>query len=432
MKIELHDINIVKDASLLLNGLTVIAGENDSGKSTVGRVLFSTVKAVTEMKNYSLEKSAERIKRYVFLLQKHYVDLPEAAKVSIGDLISNNKTDMLEMLQIPEEREMFLDKMSSIVEGIDAMPRQKSFITNDLDNIRNAFEEMNNPQMIISKELNYQIKSEFMDQFCSSSASDSMVNLDMDGGCISYKVKNNVVKKGSVEVDVKNFFDDITYVESPLYLHLLDSFRGPVFGTSLFQSSTMRTPLHVLDFVEKIKNSLQGYNSSQKVDSLSITTSEIVGGTFCYDKEKRCIVYQKDGLAVKPINVASGIKSFGTLQMLLDGYCISNNSPLIWDEPENHLHPQWQVEFAKILVQIVHSGIPVVISTHSPYFLQAVRYYSAKYGIEKYVNYYLAETGKNGLSVIKEATDDLNEVFVKLAEPLNRVMNINEVRGTMK
>lgn len=432
MKIELHNINIVKDASLLLNGLTVIAGENDSGKSTVGRVLFSTVKAVTEMKKYSLEKSAERIKRYVFLLQKHYIDLPEAAKISIGDLISNNKTDMLEMLQIPEEREIFLDKMSSIVESIDAMPRQKSFIKKDLDNIRNAFEEMNNPQMVISKELNYQIKSEFMDQFCSSSASDSMVNLDMDGGCISYNVKNNVVKKGSVEVDVKNFFDDITYVESPLYLHLLDSFRGPVFGTLLFQSSTMRTPLHVLDFFEKIKNSLQGYYSSQKVDSLSITTSEIVGGTFCYDKEKRCIVYQKDGLAVKPINVASGIKSFGTLQMLLDGYCISNNSPLIWDEPENHLHPQWQVEFAKILVQIVHSGIPVVISTHSPYFLQAVRFYSAKYGIEKYVNYYLAETGKDGLSVIKEVTDDLNEVFVKLVEPLNRVMNIDEARGAMK
>ena len=81
----------------------------------------------------------------------------------------------------------------------------------------------------------------------------------------------------------------------------------------------------------------------------------------------------------RPINVASGIKSFGALQLLLDGYCISNNRPLIWDEPENHLHPHWQVEFAKVIVQIVNSGIPVMISTHSPYFLQAVRYYSAMY-----------------------------------------------------
>ena len=90
------------------------------------------------------------------------------------------------------------------------------------------------------------------------------------------------------------------------------------------------------------------------------------------------------------------------------------------------------MEFAKVIVQIVNSGIPVMISTHSPYFLQAVRYYSAMYSIEKYVNYYMAELGKDDMVSMKEVTDDLNQVFLTLAEPLNQIMNVDEVRGKLK
>ena len=88
--------------------------------------------------------------------------------------------------------------------------------------------------------------------------------------------------------------------------------------------------------------------------------------------------------------------------------------------------------FAKVIVQIVNSGIPVMISTHSPYFLQAVRYYSAMYSIEKYVNYYMAECGNDDMVSMKEVTNDLNQVFLTLAEPLNKIMNVDEVRGRLK
>lgn len=46
MKLELKNINKIRNASVELNSLTVIAGANDSGKSTVGKVLFSTIKAL--------------------------------------------------------------------------------------------------------------------------------------------------------------------------------------------------------------------------------------------------------------------------------------------------------------------------------------------------------------------------------------------------
>ncbi len=45
MEIQLKNIGMIKEANVKLDGLTVIAGENDTGKSTVGKFLFSIIKA---------------------------------------------------------------------------------------------------------------------------------------------------------------------------------------------------------------------------------------------------------------------------------------------------------------------------------------------------------------------------------------------------
>ena len=44
----------------------------------------------------------------------------------------------------------------------------------------------------------------------------------------------------------------------------------------------------------------------------------------------------------------------------------------------------------------------------------------------------MAECGNNDMVTMKEVTNDLNQVFLTLAEPLNKIMNVDEVRGRMK
>lgn len=46
MRLELENIGIIKKADISINGLTVIAGENDSGKSTVGKILYALIKTI--------------------------------------------------------------------------------------------------------------------------------------------------------------------------------------------------------------------------------------------------------------------------------------------------------------------------------------------------------------------------------------------------
>lgn len=433
MRLQIQNINKIKEADIALNGLTVIVGENDMGKSTIGRAFYSTIKAVSNMRSLSNESSANKASKHIDSLYKHFY-----GKRSIDgamDLLPRFKSEMERICLDEAERNAFLEHLNAKIDEIDLSPRQKSLLKEDIANIRICYDQVDNPAAILKTELAYLVESEFMGQFCSSKSELTYIMLDTEEeGRLLFKAKNNQVTE--VSFSERGFYEDITYVESPLYFHLLDSLKSSVAYREMKRTLGFKpmAPAHVKDFVDKVLN-FQNFHTQLSLfgpQSKDFHTEDIIHGMFAYDKSSRSIVYQKNGMKIKPINVASGIKSFGALQLLLDGYCISNNRPLIWDEPENHLHPQWQVEFAKVIVQIVNSGIPVMISTHSPYFLQAVRYYSAMYSIEKYVNYYMAECANEDMVTIKEVTNDLNQVFLTLAEPLNSIMNVDEVRGKMK
>lgn len=49
MKLSLKNIGKLKEATIEINGLTVIAGENNTGKSTVGKALYSMLTVICEL-----------------------------------------------------------------------------------------------------------------------------------------------------------------------------------------------------------------------------------------------------------------------------------------------------------------------------------------------------------------------------------------------
>ena len=294
--------------------------------------------------------------------------------------------------------------------------------------------EKDNRAANLFTEFRYLLESEFLNQFGSEGGGNVSINLLSDDNSKSffkYSTDNGAVESHCEDEEA---LADVTYVESPLYLHMLDSL---MYAGAYREVDKRRRnlapmiPYHIKDFVEKINASrsfLGALGQPNLFVSNPLDTSDIIGGKFSYDDTRKSIVFVKKNMAILPLNTASGIKSFGVLQMLLDGEFINANSPLIWDEPENHLHPEWQIEFAKVVVQIYKSGVPMVITTHSPYFLQAIRYYSAKEKVENFVSYYIAQPTDSGRVTMEDVTNDLNRVFKKLAAPLTEVMNIDAAR----
>ena len=65
MELKIQNVNKIKSADIKLNGLTVIVGENDSGKSTVGRVLFSVIKSLVNTKVNNARKQEKQLEKHI-------------------------------------------------------------------------------------------------------------------------------------------------------------------------------------------------------------------------------------------------------------------------------------------------------------------------------------------------------------------------------
>ena len=97
---------------------------------------------------------------------------------------------------------------------------------------------------------------------------------------------------------------------------------------------------------------------------------------------------------------------------------------MILDEPEIHLHPEWQIIFAEIIVLLQKEfNMHILINTHSPYFVEAIEVFVEKYGIKDKTNFYLSELNNNE-SVFKNVTKETEKIYKQLAAPFQTLENL--------
>jgi predicted ATP-binding protein involved in virulence len=88
------------------------------------------------------------------------------------------------------------------------------------------------------------------------------------------------------------------------------------------------------------------------------------------------------------------------------------------------LHPEWQLKYAELLVSLQKEfNLNILLTTHSPYFLNAIEVYSQRVGTSSNCNYYLTDTIGDECS-IKEVTGNLDPVYQKLADPFQKLENL--------
>lgn len=443
MKLKLHNILKIEDADIEIGGLTVLTGENNSGKSTVGKILFSILKAVNNVRQVDKMKTISLIRTELISLKRMF---HRSEDTSILDDIQNlslnivdkfiDVNNLRQYLEIEAERRNFSSRMVAMIRS-------------RLYRIEALIVKLDNPEVAVRDEFESIAKSEFMETLNSYGSMNSTIlfhddTSDADGSDIEISLYDG--KVDYVRLLGNSSLEDVTYIESPLYLHILNTLRL----TSTIPTTSLRglpsylrrenIPYHLADMADKILSSsdelsdlfnhdLFGTDCSSQLDEIN----SVIGGEFILNNKTKQLSFKENGHVVPPISVASGIKSFGVLQRLIQTDNISTFKMLIWDEPEIHLHPEWQIVFCKLIIELVAKGIPIVVSSHSPYFVQALRYFASAKGIEKDVKYYMAEeSNETRLSTVKEVTNDLNRVFALLAAPLRDIMNVDAVRNSMK
>ena len=441
MKIKLRNILKVASADIELGGLTVITGENDSGKSTIGKILFSVLKSINNVNQIDKIKTLSvlrirlsNIKR-IFLKYDCYLYLLEDIRTLSIDLIDNNISV-----------EDFIYQIEKEARNRDFPTRTFQILQKHLTQIQQYIVELENPRLAVKREFEMISKSEFMESLNSHGEKNSLIEFVDDTTDIQASeviIKFNKGDISDIKVQGNSSIEDITYIESPVYLHILNTLRlSSSVPTLPFRgvSNNMQKgdiPYHLADMAEKILIShdelglFEEYNTL-KDGPLLEEINTLIGGDFQVDKKNKQLFFKQNGKKIPTVSVASGIKAFGVLLKLIQNDCVSTSKMLVLDEPEIHLHPEWQIEFCRFIIELVSKGIPIVVSSHSPYFIQGLRYFAAEHGIEKDVTYYMAEKDSDNLAVFEDVTNDLNRVFTLLAAPLNKIMNVDAVRNSRK
>ncbi|MEO1923047.1 MAG: AAA family ATPase [Nautiliaceae bacterium] len=382
MRLYLNNIGMIKEADVKLDGLTVIVGENDTGKSTVGKVIFSILKGIQKYEENLEDKFKRQLFKIIDDFYKNYQKIIKNEKINIlffppffvKDVLTN-KTNLSE----------FFDKYKNLIKDLNNKELEKDFesLTKKIKIIL-----LDNDEKELQEEaLKRAFFSEFRNQLKLNNSDKGIIELyDDDKKVIEIEITDEIRLKGNFEV----FLDDVTLIETPMILNFSDMIQS---ARSHFEEDDLNRSLirleadviyHSKDLVNKLVRAAKYGDNEIDKDLLKILKFD-----FEYKDKTREFVYLKNRKEYFSINVADGIKSFGIIKLLLKGNFIRKNILLIIDEPEVHLHPKWQIEYAKLIVELVKKGIKVLITSHSPFFIDAIDKLSYKID----VNYYFAENG---------------------------------------
>lgn len=418
MLLTLKNIGKLTAAEIYLNGITVITGENDSGKSTVGKALFSFINSLYRVEEKILEERERSVLGSLFgaLMNKGgSTDLDTGTNSLTRDIIKDRSR------YLDHDGDLYKVAKEIIQQqiGNHDLLKDEQAISRAVEQIKESLEITDDD--ILGLILQRYLDKEFHGQICSFDVNDtSELILQAGNRQVSATLKNDRVEH-IANTDGISLWTDAIYIDDPFVL-------DGIIRTAFFKENSPYSG-HRLELVGKI---LSEDNVSNQVDyivrekNLARTWSllaRVCDGTI--SREFTRLVYRPKGSTntFKVDNLSTGLKTFVVLKILLENGSIRQYGTLILDEPEIHLHPEWQLVLAELVV-LLHKdlGINILLNTHSPYFLRAIQVYSAKHLTADRCSYYFAEV-KEARAVVRDVSNSIDEIYAKLAAPLQQLEN---------
>ena len=438
MTIEVENIAKISTAKVDVSGITVLAGPNGSGKSTVSRSLMATSALslhMTKLMAISRLKSVlELVDRLFSEMQVtfdlfanlHYVeeqiwkpllskDFWRDSKVflkwceeNFGGAVDRQSLGYMSTLSATKIKQI-RDRWGVFSEEVCQRLAEK-----DLKHARSVADD------VVSKTFAGQVKP--LDKRVATGS----IILSDNGGTVDVGLKNGEVV--SCSTDGALSISSLFYIEP---LNQLDSFGSSWFMPRRYRRDDIDryTALeycyyNVINLDKPVPMTMEEKRQWRLTCACLERILKKIGGKL--DKQSRRLFFNEDrdggNLSISLLNVASGIKSIASICRAIEMNVLKENGLLIIDEPESNLHPDWQVAVAEFLVSLcVKRGIRVLINTHSPYMLRALRHFEKKSGKEGVCAFYQMIEGPNGY-VANPVTNKVDVLFQDLFAPFEEIM----------
>lgn len=414
MKLSLKNIGKIETASVEINGITVIAGENNTGKSTVGRALFAVFNSFYNIQKQIESERVQNIENLIDIMYRNVTnrytrrfDSREIAQKIVAQIyLYKDDTEAVKdiivktILQYDENFEKHINDNS-----ID------EYIVRIKDGLNVADPDIF--KSVLEKKLDAEFAGEVNNIFTDKTGE---IVLSIKDTNIIVTIEDNAVKSVVGKIDLHTqtvYIDDPFVIDEVRYTYGIDN-------SSLDHRGYLREKLNK----ENNANLIDEIIASNKLDNIYRKISTVISGDIVKNKRSGLGYQRKNTDKVLDVkNLSTGFKTFAILKTLLMNGTIEYNGTIILDEPEIHLHPEWQLLFAELIVLIQKEfGVHILLNTHSPYFLNAIEVYAVKYGINDRCKYYLASS-QDDISTIGDVTNNIELIYSKLARPLQELEN---------
>lgn len=419
MRLSVRNCAKIESVDIVIDGITVIAGANNTGKSTVGKILFSVFNAMNEIDAKIMDERKREIASACRRILSDYFDGEENSSLMYqrGELIARKISIMIGALPVEgaSGKEITHVVEDMLLRYLSKELRERSEFAGLVEKCVVSIKTiLDIPNEVISKE----VMTRYFDTIFSGQINslykkeiDAKLEVEIKGKQIELVFCDNKCNEYTSQLLIMH---KAIYIDNPFVLDSLDSFA---------ELNVMDRYLRNWLTVDREKDMMDGIIGSvmakEKLGEINSVLGKVVAGKISKDKTDGYFL-EEDSLQ-DPIafnNLSTGLKSFVLIKMLLEKGILKNKDVLVLDEPEIHLHPEWQIAYAELIVLIQkYFDLSIVIATHSPYFVDAINLFSMKHETDKNVNYYLSTVEENGVRM-DCVTENIERIYQKMASPI--------------
>ena len=414
MKLRLENVSMITEATVEVVGVTVITGDNDTGKSTVGKALFSLFNSFFDTKRQHCLEILDAVINVIphpdfdpLAQRENYIEFADVLHYAQSMHVEISK-------QIVRDFELteILNQIKSQIHHLPIEESVKEKVISDIDNKASL-----SPSTYNNLRLHRFLNGNFTNHVTTLGKPEntkSLIGLSMKQDTIQLQasiVNSTLELYGSESLYTQAIFiDSPRILDAHLWLPASTRFSTEAYLRKLLEKPTADNLSDQADFSNKFQDIVACFN---KINIGSL------------NKEKNRYFYTSPNGQTLPIrNISTGIKVFAIIRHLFFNQSLEANGTLILDEPEIHLHPDWQLTLAELIVLLQRDlGMHILLTTHSPYFLEAIEVYSEKYGIQDKCRYYMSRKEEGGVvfdDYTGRTVPDMYDHFAKAYQTLER------------
>lgn len=421
MKLRIRNFAKILKADIEIDGITIIAGNNNIGKSTVGKILDAIFNA-----SYNIDEKMDkaRVESLASMLRNEVENnIDKINNIRNRHYSRNVYRDFAKTLLECRKEEQ--EEICKEYERLMLLGTKK-----DSDFVEKILEHLEENKQISDKTFSKALYTNYFGEvfheqinslYCLEEPAEIVLTIKEKDIQLIFKNDECIQEERQL-----NIFNTSLYIDDPFVLDEMNN-KSPFWASELsIHKRNILKKLMQKEDKEVEEKAFSNLLVANKLEDIMQIIDRVAAGKITRNQK---YMYQLSGDSSKEIDVASlstGLKSFLILKQILLNGNLHDKDVIILDEPEIHLHPEWQLLYAEIIVLLQKKfNFYIIVTTHSAHFMEALELYSKKYRISERCNYYLASIQDNG-AVFENVTENISKIYKQMVDPTLLLSRLRE------